>query len=132
MIQILPYDEARDYPHILAACAAEGWKAFYTFRKQTYRRALSTSLTFVAYAGQRYCGYARFITDGCFTAYCCEIIVHPDARRSGVGAALVHKILELYPDCGIDVISDNDAFYAAQDFIALGSGMRKLGLPKSE
>ena len=130
MLQILEYNQARDYPHILAACKAEGWKAFYTFRKQPYQKALSASATLVAYDGDRYCGYARFITDGFFTIYCCEIIVHQSARRKGVGSALIDKILELYPHCSVDVISDNDSFYAAHDFIAPGSGMRKLALPK--
>lgn len=36
------------------------------------------------------------------------------------------KLMKKYPTCCIDVLSDNDSFYQANDFIILCNGMRRL------
>lgn len=126
MIKILPYEEVRDFEHIINSCKVEGWVKFYDKKKELFRRALSTSESYVAYEDEQYCGFARCITDGYFTIYCCEIIVDEAFRRKGVGKLLLKAVNDKYPTCTMDVISDNDDFYAANGFKVLANGMRQF------
>lgn len=126
MIEILPYEEARDFEAILAACVEENWVKFYTTKKEFFRQALKTSESYVAYENGVFCGFTRCITDGFFTVYCCEIIVNKEFRRRGVGRQLLKTVMDKYPTCSMDVLSDNDEFYKANDFMILCNGMRKV------
>lgn len=126
MIRIKPYDEARDFCHIIRSCREEGWVKFYSTKKELFRQALKTSESYVAYDEDQYCGFTRCITDGHFTIFCCEIIVDRGFRRRGVGGLLLKAVNDKYPTCAMDVISDNDAFYEANGFKVLANGMRQF------
>ena len=126
MIEILPYKEERDFEHIIASCKAEGWVKFYDKKKELFRKALNTSESYVAYEDEQYCGFTRCISDGHFTIYCCEIIVDEAFRRKGVGRLLLKKVSDKFQSCAMDVISDNDDFYAANGFNVLANGMRQF------
>ncbi len=123
--KVVLYDENRDFENIIESCKKENWIAFYTDRKECFREALNASCTYTAYKDGEYCGFIRFISDGFFTVYCCEIIVDKPFRGQGVGKLLMAKISGLFPGCSVDVISDNDDFYKANGFIILANGMRK-------
>ncbi|MEG1043970.1 MAG: GNAT family N-acetyltransferase [Oscillospiraceae bacterium] len=125
MIDIMTYNEERDFENIINSCIKENWVKFYTTKKQEFQKALLTSQTYVAFDNDEYCGFIRCITDGYFTIYCCEIIVDNMFRRKGIGAELLKKVWEKYPSCSVDVLSDNDDFYKSNDFIILCNGMRK-------
>ena len=125
-IIIRKYNEEKDYEHILASCKKEGWEKFYTSKKDIYKEALKCSKTYVAYEKDKYCGYIRCITDEIFTIYCCEIIVDDEYKRKGIGSALVNAVRTKYPSCCVDVLSDNDDFYKANDFLLLCNGFRKI------
>lgn len=125
MIEIKKYEEERDFEHIINLCIAEKWVKFYGEKKESFRAALMVSDTFVAYCNDSCCGFVRGISDGAFTIYCCELIVEESYRRRGVGSAMLNALKEAHPQCCMDVISDNDAFYRANGFAAVGSGLRK-------
>lgn len=125
-ISIRRYLEERDYVHILKSCKKEHWEKFYTSKKDIYMQALRNSITYVAYEEGAYCGYIRCITDSVFTIYCCEIIIDDEYKRKGVGRLLIEKVRQDYPTCCMDVLSDNDSFYHANDFLLLCNGMRKV------
>ena len=126
MLEILPYHEERDFESIINSCKAEGWVKFYDKKKELFRKALNTSESYVAYEDGQYCGFTRCITDGHFTIYCCEIIVDEAYRRKDVGKLLLKTVNDKYPTCAMDVISDNDDFYAANGFKVLANGMRQF------
>lgn len=125
MTDILDYREERDFDDIIASCEKEGWRDFFAVRREEFRRALSSSHTLVAFSGGKYCGFARYITDGSFTVYCCEIIVDRPFRRKGIGRLLLEKAAAEYPSCAVDVLSDNDDFYISSGFRRMCSGMRR-------
>lgn len=125
-LSVLEYREERDYEAILQTCRAEKWESFCTAAKEEYKTALKNSVTYTAFLGETFCGYIRCLTDGVFTTYCCEIVVSEKYRHRGIGKALIQKIKALYPSCCMDVLSDNDGFYQANDFLLLCSGMRRL------
>lgn len=125
MIHIKPYNEHEHYPLILSSVTRERWQSFYEERKSAYREALQSSCTLVAYDGDRYAGFLRAITDGVFTIFVAEIVVEPEVRRKGVGTALLGAASEQYPSARIDLISDEDGFYAKNGFHRVGNGMRR-------
>lgn len=126
MISIKPYDESRDFEHIIESCRKEQWVKFYTTKMELFRQALKTSESYVAFVDGKYAGFTRCITDGFFTVFCCEIIVNTEFRRKGVGKALLKTVNDKYPTCAMDVISDNDDFYKANGFKVLANGMRQF------
>ena len=124
-MNILKYDEHRDYQHIISSCIKEGWQSMYSTKKDEYRMSLLTSDTLVAYDEKNYCGYIRCITDKAFTIFCCELIVVPEYRRHGIGTLLIDSVINVYPSCRMDLISDNDDFYTSNHFNIVGNGMRR-------
>ena len=125
-INIIKYDETRDFDKIINSCKCVGWEKFYTSKMLDYKVALQKSLTYVAYNDDEYCGYIRCLTDEVFTTYCCEIIVDYKYRRYKIGKQLIDKVKEIYPSCRIDVLSDSDDFYLANDFFVACNGMIKI------
>lgn len=125
-IHIREYCEEKDYEHILASCKQEKWLSFYDTKKDLYKQALASSFTFVAYENEQYCGYIRCLSDGAFTVFCCEIIVDDAYKRKGIGKLLIEEVTKRFPTCSIDVISDADNFYKANQFMLVGNGFRKI------
>ncbi|MFZ5819280.1 MAG: GNAT family N-acetyltransferase [Chloroflexota bacterium] len=60
-------------------------------REQT-ERALSHSLAFGLYDGDRQIGLARVITDYTIFAYLCDVILHEDYRGRGLGKWLMATV----------------------------------------
>jgi GNAT superfamily N-acetyltransferase len=50
-----------------------------------------------AWAGDRLVGLLRGWTDGAFDGYLCDLAVHPDFQKSGVGRALMDPLFTEYP-----------------------------------
>ncbi len=125
MTDIRDYSARRDFENVIASCKAEGWTAFFTDKKAAFAEALSGSVTLTAFTDGVYCGFIRCITDGCFTVYCCELLVDRRYRGKGIGRQLIRAVSERYPGLCIDVLSDSDAFYKSCGFDCMGSGMRK-------
>ncbi|MFT8710118.1 MAG: GNAT family N-acetyltransferase [Sporolactobacillus sp.] len=51
--------------------------------------------TICARNGEQLIGYARILSDGIRHAYICNVIVHPDYRKQGIGTALMKEALRL-------------------------------------
>ena len=63
----------------------------------TVARALSGSLCFGLYAGERQIGLARVITDAATFAYLCDVYVLPERRGKGLGRWLMECVMA-HPD----------------------------------
>ena len=80
------------------------------------------AIAFMAYEGQRLVGYAHTLTFGSPEGrrVSCEMVVHPDCRRSGVGRALLGYVVKHAESQGaqrLDVWAYNDS-PASQHFVA--------------
>lgn len=106
---------------VLALYDAVGWTA-YTNDDVTLRAALAgSSLVVAARRGAQLVGLARVISDGATICYVQDLLVHPDAQRSGVGRALMLAVLERYAGLRQKVLLTDDepgqrAFYEALGF----------------
>lgn len=107
--------------HLIALYAATGWTA-YTSDPDTLIRAIAGSLRVVtAWQDDDMVGLARVVGDGASIAYLQDVLVHPDHRRRGIGAALVASAFEPFAHVRQHVLlTDTDhaqrVFYEALGF----------------
>jgi GNAT superfamily N-acetyltransferase len=120
----MPHFELRilDDPDRLAALPvlplyeAVGWTS-YTRDPATLTAALrGSSFVAVAVDGDRLVGLVRVISDDATISYVQDVLVHPEAQRRGVGAALMAAVAQRYAHVRQHVLLTDDepgqrAFY---------------------
>ena len=123
-----PYD-ATDFARVLDLYAAVGWTA-YTKAPEVLQRALGGSSTVVIETDtetpgiERVLGLARVISDGATICYLQDVLVHPSARRTGLGSRLVTSALAPYAAVRQKVLLTDDevgqkAFYEALGYSSI-------------
>ena len=123
-----PYD-ATDFARVLDLYAAVGWTA-YTKAPEVLQRALGGSSTVVietdteAPGIERVLGLARVISDGATICYLQDVLVHPSARRTGLGSRLVTSALAPYAAVRQKMLLTDDevgqkAFYEALGYSSI-------------
>lgn len=108
---------------LLALYDAVGWSA-YTRNPGELASAIAGShrvLTVREKSG-KLIGLIRTVSDGTTICYLQDVLVHPDARRRGVGRALIEAVLQEYAALRQFVLlTDDDAaqrsFYAAAGLV---------------
>lgn len=65
--------------------------------RERTERAISNSLVFGVYDGDKQIGLARVVSDYSVFAYLCDVFIHEDYRAHGLGKWLIQTIME-YPD----------------------------------
>lgn len=95
-------------------------------------KAIANSLVFGAYRGQRQLGFARIVTDYVSFAYLSDVFVLAEARRLGVGRALMDAALA-HPELQqlrrfLLVSRDARPFYRRLGFAELRDGERYMEL----
>lgn len=113
-----------DYDNIISACVKNNWNTF-NRRRRDFIRASKNSTVIVAYDGDNFAGFARFMSDGYITTFICELLVAEAYRKKGVGRMIVDHISERFPKTRIDLISEADGFYKKIGLYRLGRGFRK-------
>jgi len=114
-----------DLPTVLDLYRSVGWSA-YTERPAALAAALAGSTRVVtAHLGGQLVGLARVISDGASIAYLQDLLVHPDHRRRGTGAALVTAALAPYAAVRQHVLLTDDepakrAFYESLGYCEAG------------
>ncbi len=138
---------ARALPAIHPGCPApEAFKALYDTTgwgpalrpAGFYAQALAGSWAQAcAWDGERLCGFARVISDGCLHAFVTEMIIAPDWQGQGLGALLLDDLVQRCLAAGITDIQLFCArgkldFYRKQGFEPRpvdGPGMQYMGRP---
>jgi len=106
----------QDADEVIALYRAVGWTAYTDDPAVLHAALAGSSLVMAARRGGRLIGLARVISDGATICYLQDVLVHPDAQRTGVGRALVLAVLEPYAGVRQKVLLTDDepgqrAFY---------------------
>jgi GNAT superfamily N-acetyltransferase len=115
-----------DSDELVQLYAAVGWTA-YTRDPALLAAAVRGSTHVVtARRGGRLVGLARALSDGATVCYLQDILVHPDARRRGVGRALLLAIRERCGPVRQQVLLTDDepgqrAFYESLGFAEISA-----------
>ena len=97
-----------DMSGVVDLYASVGWTA-YTKRPDLLATALAGSTHIVvAHREGRLIGLARVISDSASIAYLQDVLVHPTQQRRGVGAALVHAVLQPFEHVRQKVLLTDD------------------------
>lgn len=119
-MEIREYTEYRE-DEIFRLYSEVGWTAYtkdMPALEQGYRNSL---LVLAAYEGDELLGIVRAVGDGCTVVFVQDLLVFPAWRRRGVGTALLHAVLDRYPQVRqIELTADNTpesrAFYKSAGF----------------
>jgi GNAT superfamily N-acetyltransferase len=100
-------------------------------QRDIVERTIANSLCFGAYVHSQQVGFGRVITDGAVFGYVADVFVIPDARRRGIGTALMRAVMN-HPDVSkLKVVllrtSDARSFYAKYGFAALPAPEEMMG-----
>jgi GNAT superfamily N-acetyltransferase len=90
------------------------------------RESFSASFAAVyAFDGARVVGTARLLSDGVCNAYLVDVWTMTPYRRQGIGAAMVHQLLDRVPGQHIGLFTDRHAdFYSSLGFRPAEGGMK--------
>lgn len=122
-MEIQKYTDKDELP-LFKLIAAEGdeWNDYLTKDgAQKYKKTLESSLTFVAYEGDRLCGFSRSIVDGEFHIHVCDLLVDQNDRGKSIGKQLMECIYREYPNHTVFVMSDVDGYYKKLGYEKIGS-----------
>jgi GNAT superfamily N-acetyltransferase len=65
--------------------------------RERTERAISNSLVFGVYEGNKQIGMARVVSDYAIFAYLCDVFIHEDYRTHGIGKWLMQTVMN-HPD----------------------------------
>ena len=89
----------------------EDWKEYWEEPNAAkYRRSFEQSVTYVAVAEGKVCGYSRSIKDALYI-YVCDLLVNEKYRGNGIGEKLLRRTAEDYPDLPVYIMSGSDGYY---------------------
>lgn len=88
---------------------------------ESYKLALQSSITYVAFEDGILCGYIRAIDDNGFYIYICDLLVKKEFRGNQIGRKLMERVCIDYPMQTVYVMSDVDEYYRKQDYRREGS-----------
>ncbi|MFF1572660.1 GNAT family N-acetyltransferase [Leifsonia sp. NPDC058292] len=113
--QSLGHDE------VIALYESVGWSAYTKDADQLLRALAGSTALATARDGGRLVGLARVVTDGASILYLQDVLVAPDAQRTGLGRRLVTALLDEYPGVRQKVLLTDDepgqkAFYESLGF----------------
>ena len=120
-MEIRPYNPLTDFDPLMDVIRSEGeeWSCYSSGPAlEKYKASLEASITYVAYEGDRLCGYSRSLDDTGFYIYVCDLLVHKECRGRSIGRQLMECLMDDYPDQTVYVMSDVDEYY------------KKLGFPR--
>lgn len=89
----------------------EEWEIYWKEPNEAkYRKSFEKSVTYLALADERVCGYSRSLVDTLYI-YVCDLLVNVEYRGNGLGKMLMDCLKDEYPDLPVYVMSGNDEYY---------------------
>lgn len=122
-IEIRKYNPSLDFEKLMQVIESEGgeWDYHSGSNRENYKKSLAESITYVAYAGDVLCGYARSINDTGFYVYVLDLLVDKAYRGNAIGKRLMECLIDAYPNQKVYVMSDVDAYYTKLGYKREGS-----------
>lgn len=112
MFEIVKYNQSYE-DELMELIKAEGddWDIYWKEpNASVYRKTFEKSITYLALADGKVCGYSRSLLDGLFI-YVCDLLVNEKYRGNGLGEKLMRCLQTEYPDKPVYVMSGNDDYY---------------------
>ncbi|MFJ7735301.1 GNAT family N-acetyltransferase [Lysinibacillus sp. NPDC097287] len=107
-----------------------GWNAkeLYTY-DQLYQAICNSWCSISIYDGTALIGYGRIISDGIYQTFICDVMVHPDYKRQGIGTKVMEALLSHCKRQEIKWIQLSCAKGKQQFYQKLGFAERDPGAP---
>lgn len=107
-----------DFPLIQALFEKEGWMTIVKWPHEGLEAWKNSTITLVAFEGDKVIGAIRALTDKEITTYIAEIIVDINYRGKGIGKALLDICHNMYPHTRFDLLSTegSEEFYKKNNF----------------
>lgn len=118
--EVCKYQATRDYRPLTELIQSEG-EEWAHYLKPEYEQALEKSITYVAIADDKLCGYSRSMQDHGLFIWVIDLLVHEKYRGYEIGRKLMECLLDEYPDLEILVMSDVDGYYEKLGYEREGS-----------
>ena len=112
MFEIKKYERKYE-DELMELIKAEGedWAVYYEEPNASqYRKSFEQSITYIALADGKVCGYSRSLKDTLFI-YVCDLLVNEKYRGNGLGEKLMNCLKQEYPDYPVYIMSGNDEYY---------------------
>ena len=97
-----------DLPEVVALYRSVGWTAYADAPSVLEAALRGSSRVVTARRKGTLVGLARVISDGATICYLQDVLVHPDARRIGIGRDLVEAVLRPYAHVRQKVLLTDD------------------------
>ena len=108
--------KSSDIDAIQAMNQSEGWDNLVVRHEQTLN-SWKNSVAFVFEENNEVIGCIRAITDGYVSLYVCELLVHQNHRKKGIGKALMGYVHDLYPTTRMELLATSSSkSYYEHDF----------------
>lgn len=117
---IKKYEHLEQYNQLMELIKSEGeeWEAYL---KPKYKTALQNSITYVAYIGNKLCGYSRSVNDNDLYIWIVDLLVDKNHRGNAIGEKLMQCLVKDFPAQDILVMSDVDEYYTKLGYEKEGS-----------
>ncbi len=89
--------------------------------RSKYSQALSGSVTYLLFAGETLCGFARCRDDFGYGMYIYDLLVDKEHRGNEYGRMLMEQVCHDYPDAPIYVMSDVNPYYEKLGYLCEGT-----------
>lgn len=119
-IEIHKYRPAQDYASLRALIESEG-EEWAQNLSDNYQKALSNSITYVAFKDGKLCGYSRSMNDNDLFIWVIDLLVHKELRGRAIGKMLMECLVDEFPSKDVYVMSDVDEYYEKLGYNKVGS-----------
>lgn len=119
-LKIRKYNPALDYENLMKLVESEG-EEWADYLKPTYRKALESSITYVALFRGELCGYSRSLNDSGIFIWVIDLLVNKNRRGLSIGKKLMECLITDFPGVDVLVLSDVDTYYEKLDYKKVGS-----------